>query len=57
MIETGQGSPALAPSNKRSPTEAGAGDAHASKAARVEGAPPQGFIPQPSIAEGTEPDT
>jgi hypothetical protein len=43
--------------SKRSPTQGGIGDPHAAKAARVEAAASQGFIPPPSIDETTEPDS
>jgi hypothetical protein len=46
---------AMALASKRSPTQGGIGDGHANKAARVEASAPQGFVPPPSIAEGTEP--
>jgi hypothetical protein len=44
-----------ATASKRSPTQGGIGESHTSKAARVETTSAQGFIPPPSIAEGTEP--
>lgn len=57
--ETGQTSAipsAMAPSSKRSPTQGGIGDPHAAKAARIEAAASQGFIPPPSIDEMPEPE-
>ncbi|KAF2129756.1 blue light regulator 1 [Dothidotthia symphoricarpi CBS 119687] len=58
ISETGQTSSipsTLAPPSKRSPEQGGIGDIHAAKAARLEAAASQGFIPQPKIDEGIEP--
>jgi len=58
-FETGQQSPnpsPLAQSSRLSPHHGSNGEARAAKAARVEVAAPQGFIPPPIIDEVTEPE-